>query len=142
MEIKMKTKAVTTIVALIVGLAQLSPAADTLSETLQKGLFEEEANHNFEVAIKAYQAVLQQTDEQRKLAATAVFRLGECYRKLGKTNEAIAQYARVLREFGDQTNLADLSRENAARLGVKSAKYPAIPKAARMEQKRLLEQEI
>src|SRR2546425_734592 len=117
MEIKMKTKAVTTIVALIVGLAQLSPAADTLSETLQKGLFEEEANHNLEAAIKAYQAVLQQTDEQRRLAATAVFRLGECYRKLGKTNEASAQYERVLRQFGDQTTLADLSRQNLVGLG-------------------------
>src|SRR5437899_4070583 len=108
METKMKTKAVTTIVALIVGLAQFSPAADGLSETLQKGLFEEEANHNLEAAIKAYQSVLQQTDEQRKLAATAVFRLAECYRKLGKTNEAAAQYERILREFSDQSDLASL----------------------------------
>src|SRR5436305_11465181 len=84
-------------------------AAETLSETLQKGLFEEEANHNLDAAIKAYQSVLQQTDEQRKLAATAIFRLGECYRKLGKTNEASGQYERILREFSDQTTLADLS---------------------------------
>src|SRR5881409_191166 len=120
MEIKMKTKAVTTIVALIVGLAQLSPAADTLSETLQKGLFEEEANHNLDAAIKAYQSVLQQADEQRKLAATALFRLGECYRKLGKTNEASAQYERILRQFSDQTTLTDLSRQNLAGLGVRA----------------------
>src|SRR3989442_2039567 len=115
MEIKMKTNTVTTIVALIVGLAQFSSAADTLSETLQKGLFEEEANHNLEAAIKAYQSVLQQTDEQRKLAATAIFRLGECYRKLGQTNEATAQYERILREFSDQGPLVRELAEDALR---------------------------
>src|ERR1041385_6199266 len=86
-------------------------AADTLSEKLQRGLFEEEANHNLDAAIKAYQSVVAQSDEQRKLTATAVFRLGECYRKLGKTNEANAQYQRVLRDFSDQEPLAKLSRE-------------------------------
>src|SRR5258705_10439639 len=87
-------------------------AADPISEALQKGLFEEEANHNFEAAIKAYQSVIDQTAEQRKLAATAVFRLGECYRKLNKTNDAISQYQRILREFSDQGNLATLSGQN------------------------------
>src|ERR1043166_9338327 len=47
------------------GLAQPSVGADSLSETLQKGLFEEEANHNLDAAIKAYQSVLQQTDRKR-----------------------------------------------------------------------------
>ena len=86
-------------------------AAENIDTQLQKGLFEEEANHNLPAAIKAYEAVIAQTDEQRKLAATAVFRLGECYRKLGKTNEANAQYQRVVRDFVEQTHLVKLSRE-------------------------------
>src|SRR5947207_12192016 len=94
-------------------------AAEGPSENLQKGLFEEEANHNLEAAIKAYQSVLQQTDEQRKLAATAAFRLGECYRKLGKTNEASAQFQRILKDYSDQTVLANLSRQNLGVLGGK-----------------------
>jgi ankyrin repeat protein len=93
-------------------------AADESSLLLQKALFEEEANHNLEAAIKAYEAVVAQTDDQRKLAATAVFRLGECYRKLGRTNDAVLQYQRVLGQFGDQTNLVSLSRQNLAGLGV------------------------
>src|SRR5690348_15250415 len=40
---------------------------------LQKGLFEEEANHDFNAAIRAYQVVIKQFDQHRKLAATAVF---------------------------------------------------------------------
>jgi ankyrin repeat protein len=85
-------------------------AADALTEKLQRGLFEEEANHDLDAAIKEYQSVVSQADEQRKVMATALFRLGECYRKLGRTNEANAQYERVLRDFSEQEQLVKLSR--------------------------------
>ena len=78
--------------ALVTGLASGVSAADNLSEALQKGLLEEEANHDLNAAIQAYQSVIDQFGDQRKIAATAVFRLGECYRKQGKTNEANAQF--------------------------------------------------
>lgn len=93
-------------------------AADPLSETLQKGLFEEEANHNLDAAIKAYQAVIDQSQEHRRIAATALFRLGECYRKLNKTNDAAGYYQRLLREFPDQSTLATLSKQNLSALGL------------------------
>jgi len=80
-------------------------ATNNLTALLQQGLFEEEANHNLDAAITAYQSLVNQFDKDRKLAATAVFRLGECYRKLGNTNAANAQYQRVLKEFSDQTAL-------------------------------------
>ena len=95
-------------------------AADDLSTALQKGLFEEEANQNLPAAIQAYQSLLAASDDQRKLAATALFRLGECYRKLGQTNDAIAQYRRLIRDFTDQTTLATLSRQNLTGLGVET----------------------
>ncbi|MGH7968140.1 MAG: ankyrin repeat domain-containing protein, partial [Limisphaerales bacterium] len=84
---------------------------------LQKGLFEEEANHDFNAAIAAYQDVIKQFDQNRKLAATAVFRLGECYRKQGHTNEADVQYERIVREFADQSSLVALSRSYLAAAG-------------------------
>jgi ankyrin repeat protein len=89
-------------------------ATNDLATALQKGLFEEEANHNFPAAIEAYQGVINHFDEDRKLAATAIFRLGEIYRKQGKTNEATAQYERVVREFSDQPTLATLSQSYLA----------------------------
>src|SRR5207247_8592516 len=73
-----------------------------LSTALQRGLFEEEANHNLDAAIQAYQSVANQYDKDRKLAATAIFRLGESYRKQGKNNEAVAQCERLLRHFAVQ----------------------------------------
>src|SRR6266576_3439173 len=112
----MKTKSIVLWAVLVTGFAQIAPAADNLSASLQMGLLEEEANHNLAAAIQAYQSVVDQFGDQRKIAATAVFRLGECYRKQGKTNEAVLQYQRVGREFADQDTLVKLS-----------AQYPSAP---------------
>src|SRR2546425_13349682 len=107
----MKTNRMLFTLSVLMTSAIVAPAAtNDLSAALQRGLFEEEANHNLDAAIQAYQSVINQYDKDRKLAATAIFRLGESYRKQGKTNEATAQHERVLREFGDQTELATVSR--------------------------------
>src|SRR5437867_2713463 len=129
----MKTKSVYVVVAILLNVAQAASAASNdLSAALQKGLFEEEANHNFAEAIQAYQSVISRFDEDRKLAGTAVFRLGEIYRKQGKTNEAYAQYERVLREFSDQSALVTLSQSYlavqppAANQGGSTNRQPAV----------------
>jgi len=98
----------------------LAASTNDLATALQKGLFEEEANHNFPAAIEAYQGVINRFDEDRKLAATAIFRVGEIYRKQGKTNEANAQYERVVREFPDQSALATLSQSYIAAAAIPS----------------------
>src|SRR5438094_10664998 len=108
----MKMKSIALFLMLLIATARVACAADNVNAALQKGLLEEEANHNLDAAIQAYQSVVNQYDDQRKIAATAVFRLGECYRKQGKTNEARVQYERVLADFADQTTLATLSRQN------------------------------
>ena len=97
--------------SLLVGISVT--AAEDLKGELQKGLFEEEGNHNTAAAIESYRRVASQFDKDRKLAATAIFRLGECYRKEGKTNEASVYYGRILRDFSDQTNLVKAVREVA-----------------------------
>jgi ankyrin repeat protein len=96
-----------------------------LTGLLQKGLFEEEANRNLDAAISNYQNLANAFDKDRQTAATAIFRLGECYRKLGRTNEAAAQYQRIVREFGDQQTLVTLSQQNLAGLGAPTS-LPAV----------------
>lgn len=119
-------------------------ATNDLSGLLQKGLFEEEANRNLEAAAQAYSTVSAQFDKDRKLAATAIFRLGEIYRKQGKTNEAAGQYERIVREFADQDTLVTLSRQNLVGMGAKAEAPVSSPltRTARMGQKKLLEEEI
>ena len=90
-------------------------AQDRMADALRKGIVEEDTNRNLNAAIQSYQAVLAQYDEDRKSAATAVFRLAECYRKQGKSQEAIAAYSRVVRDFADQTKLAEPSRNQLSK---------------------------
>ncbi|MDB6029004.1 MAG: rane-bound dehydrogenase domain protein [Verrucomicrobiales bacterium] len=92
-------------------LAVGAATTNELSAALQLGLFEEEANHNLNAAIQAYKSVIGQYDKDRKLVATAIFRVGECYRKQNKMNEARGQYQRVVRDFSEQSILVEMSRK-------------------------------
>jgi ankyrin repeat protein len=87
-------------------------AVENLTKTLQRGLIEEEANRDFPAAIEAYEQVLAKFEQHRQIAATALFRLGECYRKLGRTEEAAAAFEQLLGQFNDQELLVKLARQN------------------------------
>lgn len=100
--------------------AVVAHAQTNLMTLLQQGLFEEQANRNLDAAIADYQTLAIQFDKDRQIAATAIFRLGECYRMEGKTNEAAQEYQRILNDFSDQTALATLSRENLVGMGMSS----------------------
>lgn len=117
------------LVAMLAVAAVARAATNDLTGLLQQGLFEEEANRDLNAAIANYQSLATAFDKDRQLAATAIFRLGECYRKLGKTNDAVAEYQRILKEFADQPTLVTLSRQNLTGLGV----TPVSPTAASKE---------
>ena len=112
---------------------------NNLAALLQQGLIEEQANRNLDAAIASYQSLATQFDKDRQVAATAVFRLGECYRAQGKTNEAALQYQRILRDFHDQATLASLSRQNLAGMGAQPEASMAV---SRQQQKELLAKQI
>ena len=88
----MKTKFCLLIFLLAAAVARAQ--TNNLTTLLQQGLFEEQANRNLDAAISNYQTLAGQFDQDRQLAATAVFRIGECYRMQGKTNEAAGQCQR------------------------------------------------
>jgi ankyrin repeat protein len=133
----MKTKLCILIFLLAATLAHAQ--TNNLTALLQQGLFEEQASRNLDAAIADYQSLARQFDKDRQLAATAVFRLGECYRMQGKTNEAALEYQRILRDFSDQTTLATLSQQNLTGMGMTPA--PAAS-AARQQQRELLARQI
>jgi tetratricopeptide (TPR) repeat protein len=125
----------------------LCAAQDRMAAALRKGIVEEETNRDLNAAIQSYQAVLAQYDEDRKSAATALFRIAECYRKQGKSKEAIAAYSRVVRDFGEQTRLADQSRNllsKTYKVAQQQAANPVDPATAeaRRRYRALLEEEI
>lgn len=118
-----------TLVTALVLSSVLARAAElsAMEDLLQKALFEEEGRRNLPAAIAGYEEVVKRVDEQRRLAATAVFRLGECYRKLGRTNDAVAQYQRIVRDFGGEAVLDRLSRQNLTALGGRIPTPFAVP---------------
>ena len=124
----MKTILCIGIFLLAAALAQAQ--TNNLTGLLQEGLFEEQANRNLDAAIADYQTLAKQFDKDRQLAATAVFRLGECYRAQGRTNEAAAQYQRIIREFGDQQTLVTLSRQDLAGMGMAGQEPTAVAQPA------------
>ncbi len=95
-----------------------SAQTTNLTALLQQGLMEEQANQNLDAAIANYQQLAAQFDKDRQVAATAIFRIGECYRTEGRTNEAAAQYQRILHDFSDQKSLATLSQQNLKGMGM------------------------
>ncbi len=137
----MKTKLYILIIFLAATFAQ--GQTNNLTSLLQQGLLEEQANHNLDAAIADYQSLAMQFDKDRQLAATAIFRLGECYRAQGKTNEAATQYQRIISEFPDQKTLEMLSRQNLTGMGATIASGgPAVSDASRQKQQQLLDEEI
>jgi tetratricopeptide (TPR) repeat protein len=93
-----------------------------MAEALRKGIVEEDVNRNLDAAVQNYQSVVAQYDEDRKSAATALFRLAECYRKQGKNDQATAAYKRVVQEFADQTKLAEQSRSHLPKTAADAAR--------------------
>ncbi len=85
-------------------------AQDRMADALRNGILEEDSKQNPGAAIQQYRAVLNQFADERQMAATALFRMAECYRKQGNRSQAVAAYQRVLKEFPDQTKLAAQSR--------------------------------
>ncbi len=112
---------------LLLALAVSAFAADPITESIRRGLLEEEVNRNLEAAAAAYQDAVNQADAIRQTAATALFRLGEVYRKQGRTNDAVGAYQRILRDFSDESSLVKTSREHLGLLGYAETTIPVAP---------------
>lgn len=114
-------------------------AADPLTEAFQRGLLAEEAQRDLKAAAAAYGEVLRQADTQRELVASALFRRAEVRRRLGQTNEAEADYRRLLRHFSDQTNLLEFAR---VRLPQQAEATPVASAFAPVNSLQLLREEL
>lgn len=81
------------------------------ARTLTRNMLEEELNADPQAAAKNYEAIVSNFDRQREVAAQAIVRLGEAYRRMGRIDEARSMYARILREFVDFPDLAKVSQQ-------------------------------
>jgi ankyrin repeat protein len=115
-------------ILLYVLLASPLRAAGEIEEAFRDALYAEEVKGDLESALKAYQDVGAKFELQRDLAAAALFREGECLRKLGRKEAAVAIYQKVLARYSDKERIAKLSRDNLAALG-QAPQTSALPDA-------------
>ncbi|MBI4909896.1 MAG: PD40 domain-containing protein [Acidobacteria bacterium] len=97
-------------------------AAERANSVFEKGLAKERAEGDYRGAIKFYERVVKEHAGDRKLAAQALVRIGECHDKLGDA-EARKAFERVVREFADQKESVDVARARLAVIG-KTASGP------------------
>ena len=95
----------------------LATGEPDLRKQLSDALYAEEVTRDPAAAAEAYEKILADFDQQRPLAASALFRLAEVRRKQDRNDDAIALYQRLLREFGDAESEAKLARQNLVALG-------------------------
>lgn len=87
----------------------------TAGELFEKALYLEEGQGDLQKAIGLYQDIVKRFPANRDVAAKALLHIGICYEKLGKT-EARSAYNRLLRDYGDQLQLAKEARSRLAQL--------------------------
>jgi hypothetical protein len=93
-------------IALLLMLAMTSAfSAQESSVLLEKAIYSEETLGNLNEAIHIYQQIVSKTDTSRTTSALALYRLGMCYRKSGKGDEARAAFNRLAQQYPEQKDL-------------------------------------
>lgn len=82
-----------------------SAAAKSAAVQLREGLYAEEVEGNLDSAIKIYQQVIDDKTSPKDQVAQALYRQGMCYMKKKNETDAKADFARIVAEHGDQTDL-------------------------------------
>src|ERR1700722_446670 len=96
----------------------------------QAAQHKEQVDGDLRSAIQLYQQVADSKDSSRAMAAQALLRVGRCYEKLG-SDEARKAYERVVRQYGDQPQLANEAR---SRLAAADAGRPPVAPAPVLRQ--------
>ncbi len=97
----------------LIALAPMSPASAVgAAELLEKGIYAEETVGDLNEAIRVYEQVVTEGKQARKAAAEAQLRIGLCYKKLGKTDQANAAFQRVVDDYPAQTEMVARAKEH------------------------------
>ena len=115
------TLAATLVTVLAGSVLLLAQAPRSVEVELKAAQHKEEVEGDLQGAITLYRAVVDRAGRtDRGVAATALLRMADVYRKLGDT-QARAAYERVTREFADQLESAASARRHLTALGAPQA---------------------
>lgn len=100
------------IVLIFSATASWSVAEPSIEQRYQDGLHKEEIVGNLEAAIESYGKVVEKQSKDRRIAAQAQLRIGLCYEKLGRTQEAQTAFQQVADGFPDHAEVVDTARRH------------------------------
>ncbi|MFC1639659.1 tetratricopeptide repeat protein [Gemmatimonadota bacterium] len=106
----MRARHVKTVLVLALIWPATGYAQQTAEELFQAGLYQEEALGDLEQAIQLYRQLVDEFGANRVVAARALVQIGQCFEKLG-TEGAREAYGRVVREYADQSESAEIARQ-------------------------------
>ncbi len=86
--------------------------ADSLAERLEAGIYAEETVGDLDAARDIYLQIVADAEADRGVAAQAQFRLGQCFLKQEKKDEAIAAFKKLIEEFADQKELVAKAKKH------------------------------
>jgi Tol biopolymer transport system component len=108
--------------SLMAGAALVAQSTRSPADLFQEGLQFEEVKGDLPKAIATYQSIVDKFAGDRAIAAKALLHIAMCYERMGKADTAKA-YEKVVREYGDQKEIAAQGRARLAALdGSKSSK--------------------
>jgi len=90
--------------------------AQSLSEMLEEGIFKEESVGDLNAAIKIYEQIVAKAVKNRSYAAQARYRLGMCYLKQGRKEEATLAFRILIDQFPEQMESVAQARIQLSKL--------------------------
>ncbi len=97
--------------------SSLPTHAQSVSDMLEKGIFTEETVGDLDAAIKIYEQIVAEGAKNRSYAAQAQYRVGMCYLKQGRKDQAVAAFQMLIEQFSKQTELAAQAKVRLLKLG-------------------------
>ncbi|MBN2138568.1 MAG: hypothetical protein JW720_12245 [Sedimentisphaerales bacterium] len=113
------------IIPLLAALILAAPLfAGSASVLLQEGIYAEEIEGDLEGAIKIYRQILLETDQARRTAALAAYRIALCYLKKAEHELAADYLNKIIAEHPDEKILVQKAAEQLAALGLTKLNAP------------------
>ncbi len=85
--------------------AEAQGKTESPSVLLEKGIFAEETRGDLDAAMKSYKQIIDNAKANRRYVAEAQYRLGNCYLKQNKPQDALRAFNRVISKFPKQKKL-------------------------------------
>lgn len=100
-------------IALAVGVSSAT-RAESASVLLEKAIYTEETVGDVDAAIEIYREIIEADQASRRAVAEAHYRLGVCYLKKGRAQEAIQAFERMTVDYPQQKQLVAKANERLA----------------------------